>query len=321
MDFNFTDSFYGNEENDYASPGRRKFPYIFGQSSAPTPTPDPEVANYYNQYQSLGGQFPGYSRVEDYYNQDDAARLREMTTRDSGASRILEDYYSQMPSREGYSPGVGRRIAGFLLGTLGRSGYAGARNYIDEPYNDAVEEWKMQGPGVAQRARNAEAAQNRELAGFKVEAGARAGQARLHSQDSRRGDTTASGLVRGANTTNQNQQRIDATNAQNEINNKLKKESEDRKAESTDLRNQLTQARISNLENRKAPLPSLAQAKTAASKDIMAEYPELFDEETGGFKADIDPLKRQQIMRYRDSLTKLYMEGKTPTNLGEEGGF
>lgn len=319
----YFDSLYGNEENDWASGGLNLLDLFRRQSQSQL---DP-TTNFSQYYQQFGGNMPPAVSPNDFEyldpNDPELSHLRELGAKDSGARGVLENYYSSMPTHEQYKPGIGRKIAGFLLGTLSGTGAKGAESFLEHPYRNALEEWKNQGQGAVQRAKNLESAKSDEFNAVKLGLNLRTAAARARASqiaaNNRQAGTNAGRVI--------NDQNVDEAMKLRWQNLKDLEESRQSRRELMGLDRQIKQKELENLQNfgrRQAPTESmpkgasLVSARKAASEDIMSEYPELFDPETGGFKAEVDMLTRQKIQRYRDSLTALYQQGKRPVNLGEE---
>lgn len=334
------DNFYGNQENDWTNPLGNVFGLfntgnpstVYDMFDRVSPDNSNNVNNTFNDsnndfsryYQSYGGQTPQAVSPNDFEyldpNDPEIAKLRDLGAKNSGAGQTLENYYASMPTREKFKPGWKDNLLAILYSALSKTGAKGAFDYLDRPYNEAITEWKMKGPGVTQTARNLEANKTSELNAVKLGLNLRTAAAKARAGQTNAGNRLAAGNARAA---------ISDANTDEAM--KLRREEAEDRQESRQSRRRLSnldeQIKAEELKNlretgrRQIPAEheaNLTAARTAASKDIMAEFPELFDPETGGFKLDVDELTKMKIKRYRDSLTAIYQKGKRPIDL-EEG--
>ncbi len=140
--------------------------------------PNSRFLDLYNRFSS---QYPD---VGQYLQPDDPdiQKYQELASSPSGSEDIINEYYNSMPTREEYKPSFGRKMLATLLGTLsGRNAGEVASSFVQRPYYEAVNEWKMQGPGALARARGEETERTRELKalefGLKTKAGTKKAEA------------------------------------------------------------------------------------------------------------------------------------------------
>ena len=131
-------------------------PFRFPQSQ-----PQEDMSGAYSRWM---GNIPDNS-ITSYLDPEDERikKLRELYAKPSGAEGVVSDYINSMPKREDYNPSIWRKLGGALIGTLERTGYTGARNFIEEPYQNAYKDWGKEGQFIDDRARLLEADKNREI--------------------------------------------------------------------------------------------------------------------------------------------------------------
>ncbi len=133
----------------------------------------------YNRFQPQMQDFGTYLEPDD----PDLKRYQELASSPTGSEGLIADYVSSRPTREQFDPSFGRKMVAFLVGTLGKSGYRGAREVIDRPYNEAEEEWTNKGKNIASRARLMDTERNRQLQALKFGLGTKERTLRAQAVD------------------------------------------------------------------------------------------------------------------------------------------
>lgn len=130
---------------------------------------DPSAQSYLSGIESLYRQ-----PVGDYFDPEDPRfqQYTDLAAQAPPSEGILSSFMDQMPNREDYQPGTGRKIGGFLLGMLSgmrdpSQAYRTTREFTEAPYTRALTDWNQEGKFVDDRARLADAARNRELGTLK----------------------------------------------------------------------------------------------------------------------------------------------------------
>lgn len=143
--------------------------------------PNSRFLNLFNRFED---QYPD---IGQYIKPDDPELLeyQRLAGMPSGSDELISSYVEGRPTREDYSPSTGRRIAAFLLGTLSGRGAEGAREIVEQPYSQALEDWKLEGTGLTSRARMADVERNRQLQALKFGLTTKASQGRARSVDER----------------------------------------------------------------------------------------------------------------------------------------
>ena len=138
-------------------------PYDYSgySQSQPRFQPQEDFSSAYNRWDQMVPQGNFTSFLDP--NDEDIRKLRDLYSKPSGAEGVVSEYINSMPQREDYNPSIWKRLGAFVLGTLDRTGYAGARNYIEEPYKNDYADWSKEGQFIDDRARLLEADKNREV--------------------------------------------------------------------------------------------------------------------------------------------------------------
>lgn len=128
-------NFMSNPNQSWGAP---QYQGDFGASSMPVqqPTITPQATNSVDRFSQL--EFP--------------------TLQNNSLSKY-KDYLNEAPTREAYSPNVWEKIGAALAGSSTAwasknpgAGLAVTRDFLDDRYNRAVQEWDVRGKGLAQAA-------------------------------------------------------------------------------------------------------------------------------------------------------------------------
>lgn len=141
--------------------------------------PNSRFLDLYNRFSS---QYPDIGQYLQP-NDPDILKYQELASSPSGSEDIVNKYFENMPTREEYAPSLGRKLLATLAGTLAgpSRAFSTARGEVERPYYEAVNEWKMEGPGVTARARIEDTERARELKalefGLRTKAGTKKSEA------------------------------------------------------------------------------------------------------------------------------------------------
>lgn len=141
--------------------------------------PQSRFLNLFNRFSEQSPQIGEYLDPND----PDLLKYQELASSPTGSENLISEYIGARPTREQYSPSIGRRMAAFLIGTLSGTGARGAQGFVDQPYNYAEEEWTNEGRNIASRARLIDAERNRELQALKFTLGTKERGLRAKSVD------------------------------------------------------------------------------------------------------------------------------------------
>lgn len=127
-----------------------------------------------SNFLDLYNRFAGSSDFSQYLQPDDPDVLayQRRSMEPTGSEALLRDYVSRRPTYEEYEPGLGRKMASFLLGTLSgvgnpARGYEIAQQHKYMPIRQAFSDWENEGQNLPAIARTMEAERGRELAGMR----------------------------------------------------------------------------------------------------------------------------------------------------------
>jgi hypothetical protein len=299
--FDSPESFYGEQDANFGidDPLSNILKYSFRNrrtipNSVSVVTSEVPNTPYGNLLRTYGGGIPQSTSPEDLYNLDPTSEeysgLMNLARKDSGARGVLENYYSSMPSHEQFKPRLIDKIGGFLAGTFG-GGARATEAFLDDPYNEAVEEWKMQGPGATQRARNLEASKNDEIKaatlGIKSsQAGRIAAMRNSNSQN-----IQAGALANRDLNSQQGQQRIDETAERNANELEIQRA---RLRESKERAEAIAEERAARREERKVTAEERANKKHIASPNEIDKAAQLASKDVFNnprFKSFLKPRK------------------------------
>ena len=116
----------------------------------------------------------------------DVVKLRNLYGSPTGSEDIVNSYIGARPEREDYSPGLGRKLAAFLLGTFsGPNAYNAAQSHIERPYLNAYKDWEKEGSFIDDRVRLNEAERAREIKATEFGLRAKNDAARRKEQEGR----------------------------------------------------------------------------------------------------------------------------------------
>lgn len=160
-----------------------------GSSPFYFPEVDSPFLNLYNRFSTdprsgFGGDYLDPS-------DPDFQNYLDLAAKPTGSEDLIRDYVSRRPTYESYNPSFGRRMASFLLGTLGGGGYAGAQRHLYQPFEQELQDWEREGTGITARARLLDAERQRELAAMKygLQARGQAGRAEALDEFRRQGES------------------------------------------------------------------------------------------------------------------------------------
>lgn len=142
--------------------GTPYFPGLFLDENDPS-------SRFLELFNTFGNQYPDIGR---FLQPDDPQLLeyQKLASSPTGSEELISSYLEQLPTREQYKPSFGRKMAAFALGTLsGNPATASevARRHVERPYEQAIEDWKLEGSNISSRARLMDAERNRQLQAFK----------------------------------------------------------------------------------------------------------------------------------------------------------
>jgi hypothetical protein len=124
--------------------------------------------NYINAMRQFYQNVPRQEPIFDL-NDPEVKKYQQLAGAAPPSEKIYNDYINAKPKEEDYAPSIGRRLAGFLLGTLsGIGGHpdlaaANTEKIVKGPYNQELEDWKAQGLNLPARAKAEDEAQNRAV--------------------------------------------------------------------------------------------------------------------------------------------------------------
>lgn len=226
-------------------------------ASAPEPPPpsavgpsNPNAGGITNRFRSLRpdsinaqGAIPS-NDLSDYWDPTASKAYRDLAASSPASEGLIQSYLSKMPTREQYEPGFGRKMAGFLLGTL--SGRPDATSkFLDAPYMDALADWKQQGTSVQNEARLADASRSRELGAMKYDLDAQAKGKRQSALDAAAKDRIGIDLAKGDSKAEHDAEILN-------LRKEHEQEMQDARKQSLDLRQQLQDLREERLRDQEA---------------------------------------------------------------------
>lgn len=150
----------------------------FSGLTLPDEDPDSQFLNLFNRF---SGQYPD---IGQFLKPDDPDLLayQRRSTEPTGSSELINQYISRMPTHEQYEPSLGDKLKATLVGMFAGGGpegaYRRASEYVEEPYKEALGEWKTEGSNIATRAHLMDTERQRELAAMKLGLTTKAGAAR-----------------------------------------------------------------------------------------------------------------------------------------------
>lgn len=149
--------------------------------------PSSRFLDLFNRFQSQQPDIGNYLQPDD----PDLLKYQQLSSTPTGSEKLISDYIDSRPERE--DPSFGRKLAATLIGGLSGQGSKGSRDYLDHPYNEAIEDWKAEGANISSRARLIDAERGRELTGLKYgiqnkvnSEKSRVGEEKFKEQESRR---------------------------------------------------------------------------------------------------------------------------------------
>lgn len=142
--------------------------------------PNSRFLDLFNRFgnQSQNQEFGQYLKPDD----PDLLKYQQLSSSPTGSESLISDYINSRPERP--NPSFGRKLAATLIGTLSGGGRT-SREFLDNPYNQAIEDWKAEGSNIASRARLIDSERSRELSGLKYGLTNKVNQGRAKAQDER----------------------------------------------------------------------------------------------------------------------------------------
>jgi len=262
-------------------------------------------------------------------NSPEAKSYLDLARRKPPSEDMYSQYLASRPDKDKFEPSFGRRVVSGLLGAgagiLGHPelGIKLAEKRNEEPYKEAIDEWRAKGIGLSTRAHLADTAQNREL---NVSKGILSNVERQRREDrlneglqerTRRSDTSAA-LARDredrlADDAKIRQDRLDSIDELRLRNEARANETQDRLAR--------TSERQSRLAGRKSEADLTEEAQTYAERTVKEKYPEWFadpnDMTNFNFHPKIPSNTRSRAIDLIKGLAEHYRRGRQAV-LGEE---
>lgn len=146
-----------------------------------------------NRFLDLYSRFAGGNNLDFGQYLDpkdpDVLKYQQLSASPTGSEELISEYVGRRPTYEDYSPGLGRKMAAFLLGTFSGSpgnAYNLAQKHLYAPYERAYTDWKGEGTGISSRARLMDAERQRELTAAKFGLQQKASTLKAKSSDEAR---------------------------------------------------------------------------------------------------------------------------------------
>lgn len=211
---------------------------------------------------------------EDLYH-----KYSQMLEQKPESERVLEDYMGRRPTREQFGNSLGRKIlAGVVgLGTAAKQGGAAAyktvSGILDEPYNEAVQDYNSEGRYINDYAKLADSSRNRQMSSLL----AQMRMEEVHRANQERERQTAALRDIQRQNSELGQKRLDQSEADRAKRNDL----EERRFGETQRHNKATESRLmeslnfreskGNREKQLSPSQQLAQIKLNEAKLKMSD--------------------------------------------------
>lgn len=122
----------------------------------------------------LGNTDPSYNETDpgsSFHQETDEDRIRRLFSEETPGMKNYRNFVSKAPNRQDYQPGIGGRLLAILSGIgtdiqHGRgSGFGVAKALMDEPYREAVQDYKLKGQGLGDIAALDEKTLGRKIQG------------------------------------------------------------------------------------------------------------------------------------------------------------
>lgn len=146
--------------------------------------------NFISRFRSL----PANNDLIDYYDRGGLNKYQDLAASAPESEKLLRDYAESMPEKSKFHNSVWDYIGAGLMGlSTGLSNfdkpnpaatYAATKGVMDQPYNDAMADWKNRGSKITTEARLLDAARNRELGSLKFGLDKDASERRFQALDS-----------------------------------------------------------------------------------------------------------------------------------------
>lgn len=128
--------------------------------------PDSRFLDLYNRFSNQYDAPGSFLQPDD----PDLKAYQELSTQPTGAEDLIRNYMESMPTHEDYQPSTGRKMAAIFMGALSGNplaAYRTAHDYVDDPYNEALQEWKNEGSKITSQANLINADRSRQLQSMK----------------------------------------------------------------------------------------------------------------------------------------------------------
>jgi hypothetical protein len=148
--------------------------------------PNSRFLDLYNRFSSQYPDIGNFLKPDD----PDLQEYQRLSGEPTGSEDLIKNYVESMPTREQYNPSFRDKLIATALGALAGNPTAASavvKKRLDEPYSEAVDEWKMEGSNVGTRARLIDAERQRKLQAIKYGLQTKAGTAKSEaSQETRK---------------------------------------------------------------------------------------------------------------------------------------